>query len=160
MESARKICQRSSASFIESEARDIYFKEKLILVESRSGRRFLVPYDKVVVAVGATNNTFGVPGVEEHTSFLKDINQARGIRYKVMSLFEEAALPMDEEERKKLLTFVIAGGGPTGVEYAAELNDLINCDIKKYFPNLNARIALIHSSDHVLNTFCSDLVYD
>ncbi|KAJ3102118.1 hypothetical protein HDU97_000760 [Phlyctochytrium planicorne] len=154
MESARKICSRLSAKFLEAEALDIDFASKHVQVVSRCGKhRFAIPYDKVVVAVGATNNTFGVPGVEEHTHFLKDINQARAIRYKVMSLFEEAALPMSDEERKKLLTFVIAGGGPTGIEFAAQLHDLIDEDIKKYFPDLKADVKLIHSSDHVLNTF-------
>lgn len=79
----------------------------------------------------------------EHCHFLKTVNDARLIRRKVVDNFERACLPTTtDEERKKLLSFVICGGGPTGVEFAAELFDMLNEDLTK--------LVSIHSGSIVL----------
>ena len=66
----------------------------------------------------------------EHVEFLKNVTDARRIRSKVIECFERACLPSTtDEERRKLLSFVICGGGPTGVEFAAELFDMLNEDL-------------------------------
>jgi NADH dehydrogenase FAD-containing subunit len=76
-------------------------------------------YDKLVIAVGSVSSTHGVPGLE-HCFQLKTIADAQAIRRRVMDNFEVASLPTTSpEERKRLLSFVICGGGPTGVETAA-----------------------------------------
>ena len=81
--------------------------------------------------IGSQTNTHGVEGLE-HCHFLKTINDARLIRRKVIDNLERACLPTTkDEERKKLLSFVICGGGPTGVEFAAELFDMLNEDLTK-----------------------------
>jgi NADH:ubiquinone reductase (non-electrogenic) len=68
-----------------------------------------VPYDRLVVAVGANVNTFGIPGVKEHCFFLKQISDARAIRRRVVDLFEKANFPgRGEEEISKILTFAIS----------------------------------------------------
>ncbi|KAJ3079088.1 hypothetical protein HK102_004040, partial [Quaeritorhiza haematococci] len=155
-ESIRKICKGARARYVEAEATDVRFDKKMVHVTTGDGRQFLVPYDKLVVAVGAKNQTLGVPGVEENTHFLKTVSDARKIRYRIMSLFEKAALPCTtDEERKQLLSFVIAGGGPTGVEFAAELYDFLSEDLMKYFPDLmpHVRVSIIQSADHILNTY-------
>ncbi|KAI1373417.1 FAD/NAD(P)-binding domain-containing protein [Hypoxylon crocopeplum] len=101
------------------------------------GEMFDVEYDKLVIAVGSYSQTFGIEGVREHAHFLRDVGDARKIRMKVLQGFEKAALPITtDEERKKLLHFAIVGGGPTGIEYAAELHDLIRDDLSKTYPNL------------------------
>ncbi|KAJ3021379.1 hypothetical protein HKX48_008696 [Thoreauomyces humboldtii] len=157
IESIRKICRRSRAHYCEAAAYDLHLDIKMVEVVSATGQHFLIPYDKLVIGIGAMNNTFGVPGVAENARFLKDIDDARYLRHKLMSNFEQAALPTtSEQERKRLLSFVIAGGGPTGVEYAAELYDFLHDDLRKYFPDLadsGVSVTVIQSADHILNTF-------
>lgn len=66
----------------------------------------------------------------QHVEYLKDITDARKIRSRVIECFERACLPSTtDEERKNLLSFVVCGGGPTGVEFAAELFDMLNEDL-------------------------------
>ncbi|TPX71216.1 hypothetical protein SpCBS45565_g01255 [Spizellomyces sp. 'palustris'] len=157
LESIRYICRGPRAHFCEAEAYDVHLKEKVVEVVGEDGRHFLVPYDRLVVAVGAQNNTLGVPGVQEHTRFLKTIADARRLRAELMTNFELAALPTTSElERKRLLSFVIAGGGPTGVEYASELYDFLHEDLISYFPDIlekDVSVTIIQSADHILNTF-------
>jgi NADH dehydrogenase FAD-containing subunit len=98
---------------------------------------FEVGYDKLVVAVGAYSQTFGIEGVSEHANFLRDVTDARRIRLKVLGCFEKAAQPTTSEElKKKLLHFAVVGGGPTGIEFAAELHDLVHEDLVKLYPGL------------------------
>ena len=76
---------------------------------------FILNYDILIVATGAETNTYNIPGVKENTHFLKEIDDARVIRKNVMDSLETAAYPgQDEEEIKRLLHFVVVGGGPTG----------------------------------------------
>ena len=97
---------------------------------------FEVEYDYLVTAVGAVPNTFGVPGVEEHAMFFKEIVHANKFRREVNERFERATLPDVPEERlKELLSFVIIGAGPTGVELAAELYDMVFEDIARMYPS-------------------------
>ncbi|KAM6488404.1 FAD/NAD(P)-binding domain-containing protein [Trichoderma sp. SZMC 28011] len=114
------------------------------------GELFDVEYDKLVIAVGAYSQTFGIQGVREHAHFLRDVGDARRIRLRVLSLFEQcsyptrvenkdgsiATSPLSEDDKRSLLHFVIVGGGPTGIEFAAELHDLIHEDLKAMYPEL------------------------
>jgi NADH dehydrogenase len=101
------------------------------------GRLFDVEYDKLIVTVGCYSQTFGTPGVKEHAFFLKDVGDARRIRNRILACFEGAALPTTSVEMKKqLLNFAVVGGGPTGIEFSAELHDLINEDMKRLYPDL------------------------
>lgn len=75
--------------------------------------------------------------MREHASFLRDVGDARAIRLKVLQAFEKAAIPTATEKRRKtLLNFAIVGGGPTGIEFAAELHDLVHEDIARLYPHL------------------------
>ncbi|KAF3010160.1 hypothetical protein E8E14_007520 [Neopestalotiopsis sp. 37M] len=106
-------------------------------IKQKKGEVFEVPYDRLVIAVGSYSQTFGIEGVREHANFLRDVSDARRIRQKVLQCFEKAALPTTtDEERKKLLHFAVVGGGPTGIEFAAELHDLINEDLVKLYPDI------------------------
>lgn len=85
---------------------------------------------------------------------LKEVEDALKIRQKVINLFERASLPsLPVEEKKKLLSFVIVGGGPTGVEFAAELHDFVHEDLYKLYPSLiqHVKITLLEAGDHILN---------
>lgn len=117
---------------------------------------FLLDYDHLVIAIGAQVNTFNTAGVMEHCHFLKEVEDAMGIRKSVIDCFERASLPgLSEEERTTNLHFVIVGGGPTGVEFAAELHDFVQEDLVKLYPKVQdlVRITVIQSGDHILNTY-------
>eukprot|EP01088_Endostelium_zonatum_P013692 TRINITY_DN2844_c0_g1_i1.p1 TRINITY_DN2844_c0_g1~~TRINITY_DN2844_c0_g1_i1.p1 ORF type:complete len:730 (-),score=173.64 TRINITY_DN2844_c0_g1_i1:36-2225(-) len=117
---------------------------------------FSLPYDKLVVAIGAKNNTFGTPGVVQHCHFLKSIKDVRQIKEKINSCLELANLPNSTEEfKKKILSFVIVGGGPTGVETAGELKEFLDTTVAQKFPGLAqyGTVTLVQTLDHLLNTF-------
>lgn len=117
---------------------------------------FCLPYDILVVAVGAENNTYGIPGAVEHALFLRELSDARVIRQRIIDCFERANTPgLDETERKRLLHFVVVGGGPTGVEFAAEMHDFLVEDLSKTFRQLSkdVRITLLEATDHILSSF-------
>ena len=105
---------------------------------------------------GSVNNPHGVNGLE-HCHFLKDITDARLIRNSVIRNLETASLPTtSDEERRRLLSFVVCGGGPTGVEFAAELFDMLNEDLSNYFPRIlrnEVSVHVIQSRRHILNTY-------
>ncbi|KAI9086832.1 hypothetical protein K1719_031426 [Acacia pycnantha] len=117
---------------------------------------FSLEYDFLVVATGAQVNTFNTPGVKENCHFLKEVEDAQRIRTSVIDCFEKAILPsLTEEERRINLHFVIVGGGPTGVEFAAELHDYVHEDLSKLYPIAKdiVKITMIQSGDHILNMF-------
>ncbi len=108
---------------------------------SKQGKRFEIGYDKLVVAVGCYSNTFGTKGVKENGFFMKDILGARKIRKRVLECFEIASLPTTSEKvRQQLMRFAIVGGGPTGMEFAAELSDLVTQDMIKLYPKLAPKV--------------------
>lgn len=85
---------------------------------------------------------------------MQEVEDAQRIRRKVIDCFERASLPnLTDEERQKILQFVIVGGGPTGVEFAAELHDFVSEDLVKLYPNVKdlAKITLLEAGDHILN---------
>ncbi|KAG6910222.1 hypothetical protein DXG01_012357 [Tephrocybe rancida] len=122
---------------------------------------FNLKYDKLVIAVGAYSQTFNIPGVKENALFLKDVKDARAIRSRILECFEQANQPtISDDERRKLLNFCIVGGGPTGVEFSAELHDLLHTDIARHFPALAkmAKINLYDVSPQILGNFDKNLV--
>lgn len=121
---------------------------------------FEVHYDKLVVGVGAISNTFNIPGVEEHATFLKETSDARKIRHDVIQCFERASKPgRPVRDFEWLLHFVVVGGGPTGVEFAAELDDFVREDLSKWFPDLMpyVKITLLEAQDEILTAFDQQL---
>jgi len=125
-----------------------------------SHAEFTVEYDYLVIAVGAWNNTFGISGVAEHALFLKELTDARNIRERVISCLERASIPgIRQEERDRLLHFVVVGGGPTGVEFAAELHDLLDEDLQKSYPHFvgKIRITLFEAMKSILSSFDEEL---
>lgn len=160
VEPIRRIVTRVKGHFVKAEATEIDFARKLVEVThtSRDGRKsqFYLPYDKLVIGVGSTTNPHGVQGLE-NCYFLKDIDDARKIRNQIIHNVEFACLPSTSDaERRRLLSFVVCGGGPTGVEFAAELFDVLNEDLVKYFPKIlrnEISVHLIQSRGHILNTY-------
>lgn len=118
-------------------------------------------YDYLVVGVGAMPSTFGIPGVAEHSSFLKEVSDSIQIRKRLMDTIEAAnILPKGDPERKRLLSIVVCGGGPTGVEVAGELQDYIDQDLKKWIPEVadELKVTLVEAMPNVLNMFNKKLV--
>ncbi|KAH7909184.1 FAD/NAD(P)-binding domain-containing protein [Hygrophoropsis aurantiaca] len=125
-----------------------------------TGTSFKLRYDKLVIAVGAYSQTFNVPGVKEHAHFLKDVRDARAIRTRIMECFEQANQPyLSDVDRRKLLNFCIVGGGPTGVEFSAELHDLLHAEIDRHYPSLArmAKITLYDVAPNILGSFDKSL---
>ncbi|KAH0830678.1 hypothetical protein J3R83DRAFT_2133 [Lanmaoa asiatica] len=177
VEPIRKIIARLRGQMIYGRATDLVMSERLLEVETAGPdgnvQRIYVPYDKLIIAVGSVSSTHGVSGLE-HCFQLKTISDAQAIRRRIMDNFEAASLPTTTpEERKRLLSFVVCGGGPTGVETAAEIYDFCQEDIVKYvgtfalvcfpflcmcclqFPKLcreEVSIHVIQSREHILNT--------
>ena len=121
---------------------------------------FTVGYDKLIIACGAVSNTFNTPGVEQYAHFLKDVHDARRIRYRIMECFEKASQPnVSLEKQKQLLHFVTVGGGPTGIEFSAELYDLITEDLKKLYPHLMplVNMTVLDVAPKILSTFDASL---
>jgi len=117
-------------------------------------------YDRLVIAAGAITEDFGVPGVSEHTFGLKSLAEATMLRNEVLRRFEEvpaAASPdAPEPDVDGTLTFVIAGGGPTGVELAGSLAELVDLVVRRDHPSLDVaqvRILLVEARDQLLGGF-------
>jgi NADH:ubiquinone reductase (non-electrogenic) len=128
-------------------------------IRCRSGKdspEFTIPFDLAVIAAGAVANTYNIPGVSENALFLRELSDARAIRQRIVECLERADAPsVTEEECRRLLQFVIVGGGPTGVEFAAELHDFLKDDLRRAYPKHieNVRIIIVEASDHLLSTF-------
>ncbi|CAJ0870942.1 365_t:CDS:10 [Entrophospora sp. SA101] len=158
LEPIRSIVKGIDAHYLEATATDICFDERLVEVKPTGdfSQSFYVPYDKLIIAVGSQSITHGIEGIE-HCHFLKTVNDARKLRKTIIRNFEMASLPTTSpEEKKRLLSFVVCGGGPTGVEFAAELHDFLNEDLVRYFPAVlrnEVKVSIIQSQDHILNTY-------
>lgn len=125
-------------------------------LEASRGELFALPYDKLVVAVGSYSQTFNIPGVKENAMFLKDVQDARKIRNKLLSCFETANLPTTSTSLKKqLLNFAVVGGGPTGIEFSGELRDIIREDMSRLYPQLmeHVNITVYDVADKILPMF-------
>jgi len=112
-----------------------------------------IAYDFLILAHGGETNFFGLDAVRTHGLSLKDIPDAVEIRNHVLTCFEQAMLEPDPERRRARLTFVVVGGGPTGVEMAGALSELIRLVLVKDYPRLNikdVRILLLEATDQLL----------
>ena len=110
-------------------------------------------YDYLVLAGGSETNYFGNKGVERHAFDLKRLTDAESLRNTILGIFEQALLEPDLELRQQLLTFVVVGGGPTGVEFAGALSELIRYVFRKDYPTLNldeSRVILLEAGPAIL----------
>jgi NADH dehydrogenase len=119
----------------------------------RDGR---VPYDSLIVAAGARHHYFGHPEWEEYAPGLKTVEDATTIRRRVLLAFEEAERANDQAAREALLTFLIIGGGPTGVELAGAVAEMARHTLRGNFRSFNpasARVLLLEAADRVLTPY-------
>jgi NADH dehydrogenase len=135
---------------------DVDTAEKKVILETG----IVVPYDYLVIATGATHSYFGKEHWSKFAPGLKSIADATAIRQKILLAFETAEIEQDAERKKALLTMIVVGGGPTGVEMAgsiAEMSRLALCDDFKHFDPSKTRIILIEAGQRILNQFPDDL---
>lgn len=117
-------------------------------------------YDRLIVAAGATHSYFGHDEWEAVAPGLKTIEDATEIRGRVFAAFEAAEQEQDADRRRELMTFVVVGGGPTGVELAGAIAELARKTLRHDFRNINppdARIILVDGQDRMLATFPPEL---
>jgi NADH dehydrogenase len=118
--------------------------------------RIRLPYDYLILATGAYHSYFGRDEWAMHAPGLKRIIDATEIRKRILLAFELAEVGMSEEERRRQLTFVIIGGGPTGVEMAGAIAELARYTLASDFRNINpgsARVILVEAGDRLLRAF-------
>ncbi len=119
-----------------------------------------LPYDTLIVATGATHSYFGHNEWEAFAPGLKTLKDALAIRENVLLAFEKAERHHDPEKQQFYLTFVVVGGGPTGVEMAGAIAEMARKDIWREFRAIDARrarIILIEATDRILHTYPNDL---
>jgi NADH dehydrogenase len=112
------------------------------------------PYDLVVAVPGSITNDYGIRGVRDHALPMKDLADARAVKRQILSSFDRAALEDDPARRRTLLTFVVIGAGPVGVELTSSMRDLMDNSLRPMYPEIDfqrdIRIVLIDGSDRVL----------
>jgi NADH:ubiquinone reductase (non-electrogenic) len=143
---------------LESEAVDVDWRERRVRCVSaiEPGLAFEVPFDHLVIAIGARANDFGIPGVARWAVPFYTLDDARRVRRRILELFAAAAVPgLSDEEVRRRLTFVVCGGGPTGVEVAAELHDLLVEELAAAYPELapRARVVVVEALPRLLTSF-------
>ena len=168
VESAAK--RATSATFVRADARDVDLANKTVRATTGEEQMELeLSYDKLVIAVGAQPNTFGIPGVQENALFLKEAEDSAKLHSKLLSNLEKAAALMRvggkhadkyQQEIDRLLKVFVVGGGPTGVELSAELADFVHNDVAmRYGQDLadRVRIVLVEAMPRILAPFDESL---
>ena len=146
--------QKNAEVFME-EVTGVDVQEQRVLMGERS-----VPYDYLVLATGAHDNYFGHPEWEKFAPGLKTIEDARALRRKILLAFEAAEIETDPEKVKALLTFVLVGAGPTGVEMAGAIAELAHKALASDFRHIDTRmtrIILIEAGPRILAAFSESL---
>ncbi|ARM30450.1 NAD(P)/FAD-dependent oxidoreductase [Prosthecochloris sp. HL-130-GSB] len=119
-----------------------------------------ISYDYLILACGVKHHYFGNEQWEEYAPGLKTIAQATEIRRRVMEAYEAAERTSDPVVRKKLLTFVIVGGGPTGVELAGSIGEMSRHTLSKFYKNIDpklTRIFIVEAAPRILGSFSPEL---
>ncbi len=119
-----------------------------------------IPYDELLIAAGSANNFFGLRQIETHGFGFKELPEALAIRNQIITRFEQAESETDPGARRRLLTFVVVGGGPTGVELAGAIAELVRHVMRKDHPTLDlshVRILLIEMMDRLIPSFPAPL---
>lgn len=148
--------RQKNATVCMGEVDSIDFAARLVLVRTVDGNARSVDYDHLVVAAGARHSYFGNDQWEQHAPGLKTIEDALELRRRIFEAFEWADILGDEADRRRLLTFVVIGAGPTGVELAGQVveiaRDTLRREYRRFDP-ADARVVLVDAAAHVLGGF-------
>lgn len=115
--------------------------------------RLGLPYDYLILSIGSKAHYFGVAGAEEHAYRLKTLDDAVLLRNHILCRFESASYETDPILRQQMLTFTIVGGGPTGVEFAGALAELVRVPLRRDYPDLDfsqVHILLLEATNRLL----------
>lgn len=127
-------------------------KEKIVTTSLEK-----LPYDILVIALGASTQFFDTPGAQENSLVLKDLNDAVKMRGSIIDAFQKASVLKDDKARKSALSFVVVGGGPTGVELAAEMAEFIHNTLTDYYQDSiscdDISITLVNQGPELLSPF-------
>ncbi|MBL0225321.1 MAG: NAD(P)/FAD-dependent oxidoreductase [Geobacteraceae bacterium] len=143
------------ASFTLAEISGIDLDTRCVFTDSGK-----VPYDYLVIAAGSRTNFFGMQSVAANAFDLKRLDQAEDLRNHILMMFEQATREPDQKRRAAMLTFMIVGGGPTGVEFAGALRELIVYVLSQDYPAISAtetRIILVEAADSLLTAMPVEL---
>ncbi|WP_141732921.1 NAD(P)/FAD-dependent oxidoreductase [Oligoflexus tunisiensis] len=146
--------QFSDASNIEvhlGKVKSVHLDEKYVVTENHE-----IEFDDLIIATGTQHNYFGHPEWETYAPGLKTLEQATEIRRRVLSAFELAENVFDPVQQRELLTFVVVGGGPTGVEMAGAIADIARTVLVKDFKHINpahAHVILLEAAPRIMNSF-------
>lgn len=154
--SLRRILKPLGIEFFQDEVAEVDFETRRL----KSGERDY-PYDYLVLAPGSRTTFFGTPGAEANAMDIKGLRDALLVRNHVIDRFEEAE-HLEDRAPDDLLTFVIVGGGPTGVEAAADTHDLIFDVLEDDYPNVDfgsVRVVLVNAGDNILKGLDAPLVH-
>lgn len=150
--SVRSLVQRqANARFVMTEVEGIDFDAQVVHSADQD-----LPYDYLILAMGSVDHFFATPGATTYCFTLKSLEEGVTLRNHTLRCVERAAQlgPGEDAERNRLLTFAIIGGGPTGVEYAGALSELLNHPLKRDYPELDlqrqARVVLLEAADGLL----------
>ena len=130
-------------------------EQRLLLTDHGS-----LPYDYLVLATGSQSDYFGNASLKKHAFGLKDLDEGLAVRNRILKRFEESRWVSDREQRRSLLTFAVVGGGPTGVEMAGALSELISLVLRKDYRDLDlglVRVVLLEAAGSLLGTFAAPL---
>jgi NADH dehydrogenase len=133
---------------------------KCVIVSNADRQDVTIPYDYLILATGVTHSYFGHDEFEKFSPGLKNLADAEAIRNKILQAFEQAEAEEDPSRHRDLLTFVLVGGGPTGVEMASAIAVLVRSTLKSEFRRIDpasARIVLVENSPRVLGSFSERL---
>src|SRR5215203_1460631 len=154
--SLRRVLRPLGVEFLQDEVAEVDFEAHRVKTDERD-----YPYDYLVLAPGSRTTFFGTPGAEENAMDIKGLRDALLVRNHVIDCFEEAE-HLEDRAPDELLTFVVVGGGPTGVEAAADTHDLIFDVLEDDYPNVDfgrVSVALVNAGDHILKGLDSSLVH-
>ena len=147
--------RQKNLTFQMGEVTGINFDQRYVKLDGS-----IIAYDYLIIAVGAETNFFGMQAIQENGFQLKDIQSAIQTRNHLLKMFEQASREADPEKRRSLLTFVVVGGGPTGVETGGALAELISQVMVKDYPSLDlneARVVLLEANDHLITAYPHEL---
>ena len=165
----REFCKK--AKYFEANIKSIDFDNKKVDISHIIGRytskkgqqgdkdndnfhEHTLNYDYLVIALGSENNFFGNKDIENNSFTMKSIDDAIALRNHIIRILEQANIEQDNHDlRKSLLTFVVVGGGFSGVETVGSVNDFVRDTIRQYYPNIymtDVRIILVSATDKIL----------
>ncbi|MHB1316827.1 MAG: NAD(P)/FAD-dependent oxidoreductase [Minisyncoccota bacterium] len=145
-EPIRHIFSGTGIVFHQGTVESINSKERILVADGKT-----ISYDYAVIATGAKTNFYGIPGAEEHSLVLKNLSDAVEIRERIIDALEDTSSIEDESQRKKDLSFVVVGGGATGVEMVSEMAEFIDTMYVNYFKDVS-KIKKEDISIHLVNT--------